>query len=120
MPDDLDHRLFAESVEHFNAGRYFEAHESWEDDWRHRAHRSEDWHFLKGLICLAVALHHHANANERGRGMLLRRALDSLEAVTYPDTWVNLDELRDWARRALADPQIIEHEVPRVVYVPPP
>jgi len=119
MPDDLDHRLFAASVEHFNAGRYYEAHESWEDDWRHRAHGATDWHFLKGLICLSAALHHHFNGNDRGRLLLLRRALDSMDRVTYAETWVNYEVLRDFARRAFADPELMDGEVPRVEYAAP-
>lgn len=119
MPDDVDHALFATSVEHFNAGRYYEAHEAWEDDWRHRAFRAEDWHFYKGLICLAVALHHRGNGNERGSMLLLRRALDSMDAVAYADTWVNYDELRDWTRRAFAEPELMDRERPIVQYSPP-
>ena len=119
LPDDLDHALFATSVEHFNQGHFYEAHESWEDDWRHRAHRAEDWHFLKGLICLAVALHHHFNGNERGRMLLLRRALDSMDQVTYSETWVNYDELRAYARKVFAEPDLIDRELPRVIYTPP-
>jgi hypothetical protein len=119
FPEDVDHALFARSVEHFNAGRYYEAHESWEDDWRHRAYRSEDWHFYKGLICLAVALHHHFNGNEAGRMTLLRRALDSMERVGDRETWVNYAELRDFARRAFTDPELLDREAPRVDYTPP-
>lgn len=119
FPEDVDHALFAASVEHFNEGRYYEAHEAWEDDWRHRAFRAEDWHFYKGLICLAVALHHHFNGNERGRALLLRRALDSMDAVRARETWVNYDALREWTRQVFADPDVIDAGIPRVEYAPP-
>ena len=81
--------------------------------------RGEDRHFYKGLICLAVALHHHGNGNERGRMLLLRRALDSMDAVRYKETWVNYDELREWARRAFAEPEMMDREAPHVDYTPP-
>jgi predicted metal-dependent hydrolase len=51
-----DLALHAEGVARFNAGLYYEAHESWEDLWLRN--RSEARPFYQGLIQAAAALHH--------------------------------------------------------------
>ncbi|PNY83039.1 DUF309 domain-containing protein [Deinococcus koreensis] len=59
-----------EGVAHFNAGRWWEAHESWEDPWmRARGEaRGDERAFLQALILLAAALHkrwHHGSLSHR-------------------------------------------------------
>jgi hypothetical protein len=49
----------------YDHGRYFEAHEVWEDAWRPLP-RGDERTFLQGLIHLAVALEHHRRGNPRG------------------------------------------------------
>lgn len=51
-------------AEHFNAGRYFEAHETWEDHWGKGAPAERA--ATLGLIKAAVALHHLEAGNLAG------------------------------------------------------
>ena len=62
----LLHAAWLEGVRHFNAGRWWEAHESWEGLWM-RA-QDEERAFLQALILLAAALHkrwHHGSLTHR-------------------------------------------------------
>jgi predicted metal-dependent hydrolase len=63
-------RLLLEGVAHFNAGRYFEAHEALEEVWRSTAPEPKD--LLQGLIQVAVAMVHF---RDRGRPAVARRVL---------------------------------------------
>src|SRR5688572_10452590 len=53
-PDFTSH--FIEGVTHFNAERFWEAHESWEQIWL--AAETDVEQFLQGLIQIAAAYHH--------------------------------------------------------------
>lgn len=53
-----------EGIAHFNAQRWFEAHEAWEDHWGFGGPDERD--ATLGLIKAAVALHHLAARNEAG------------------------------------------------------
>jgi predicted metal-dependent hydrolase len=63
-------RLLIEGVDHFNAGRFFDAHEVWEEVWRSQT--PEPKPLLQGLIQIAVAMVHH---RDRGRPAVARRVL---------------------------------------------
>ena len=61
-------REYLEGIEHFNEGRYFEAHEIWEEIWLRSS--GETKLFYQMLIQAAVGFHHYSRGNERGaRGM---------------------------------------------------
>lgn len=63
-------RLLREGVDLFNDGRFFEAHEVWEEVWRSTTPEPKD--LLQGLIQVAVAMVHH---RDRGRPSVARRVL---------------------------------------------
>jgi predicted metal-dependent hydrolase len=71
---DLDpverRRLLLSGVDLFNGGRFFEAHEAWEEVWRSTT--PEPKQLLQGLIQIAVAMVHH---RDRGRPEVARRVL---------------------------------------------
>ena len=48
-------RLFGEGIDHFNGGRFFAAHEAWEEIWRSTSPEPRD--LFQGLIQTAAALH---------------------------------------------------------------
>ncbi len=52
-------------VELFNQGRYWEAHEAWEQAWIPDRH-GPDRGFYKGLIQVAAGCLHHRRGNRRG------------------------------------------------------
>ena len=62
--------LIRAGVDHFNAGRYFEAHEAWEEIWRSTTPEPRD--LWRGLIQVAVGLFHFV---ERGNPGPARRVL---------------------------------------------
>ncbi len=70
---------FAEGAAHYDAGRYFEAHEAWEHLWRAQPPGQEKT-WLQGLIQLAVSLEHHRRGNPRGRDGQWAKAVAKLNA----------------------------------------
>src|SRR6266536_4668886 len=78
LPLEENHRLGAE---HFNAGRYFPAHEAWETAWK-QARDSGDAEFFKGLSQLGAGYVHLLRGNAHGTMQLLRRAARRL--ARYP------------------------------------
>jgi predicted metal-dependent hydrolase len=52
-------------IELFNAGRYWEAHEAWEEAWM-PDRKGPDGAFYKGLIQVAAGCLHYGRGNRRG------------------------------------------------------
>ncbi len=94
--DAAEVRLFEKGLEEFNAGYYFECHETLEDLWNGVRGPSRD--FFQGLIQLAVALYHLTRGNEVGARSLLGRGLARLSQ--YPAVYggIELEPLRTEAR----------------------
>jgi uncharacterized protein len=67
--------------EHFNAGRFFPAHEAWETAWK-QARRTEEAEFFKGLSQLGAGYVHLLRGNTHGAARLLRRGAGRVRA--YP------------------------------------
>jgi uncharacterized protein len=63
-------RLLREGVDCFNAARFYQAHELWEEVWR--STEPEPKELLQGLIQIAVGMVHH---RDRGRPAVARRVL---------------------------------------------
>lgn len=68
---------YLEGIEHFNRCDFFEAHEVWEDLWKEYSGPSRL--FYKGLIHVAVCLHHFGNGNIRGARKLYHSSRGYLE-----------------------------------------
>src|SRR5688572_23543237 len=95
------HDLLTQGIIFFNGGRYFEAHEAWEDLWRETT--GPDRLFYQGLIQAAVGLHHLTQHNKVGGEAQLVKAIQKLEQ--YPDVCCEIENGRFLAslRRALVD-----------------
>jgi predicted metal-dependent hydrolase len=63
-------------INFFNEGRYFEAHEVWEDLWRETEGPLR--RFYQGLVQAAVGLHHFGRGNKAGGNSQLRKAVVNL------------------------------------------
>jgi predicted metal-dependent hydrolase len=74
LPLEENHRL---GIEHFNAGRFFPAHEAWETAWK-QAKRTPDEEFFKGLSQLGAGYVHYRRGNPHGTHTLMRRALSRI------------------------------------------
>lgn len=90
---------FRRGVEEFNAGKFFEAHESWEVLWL--AATEPDKTFLQGITQVSAAFHHYARKNRRGAQSLLKRGLRKLEQFPAEYRGVDLEKLRGEAREWL-------------------
>ena len=78
---------FDRGVAEFNAGLFFECHDTLEDLWSGVRGPSRD--FFQGLIQVAVGFHHLGNHNRVGAERLFGRALKRLEG--YPGDYAGLD-----------------------------
>jgi hypothetical protein len=90
-PVDYARLTYAQNIEagrsQFNAGRFFEAHEAWEEAWR-QALDPAAREFCRGLAQLGAAYTHVARGNAVGARALFARALPRLAA---PPPRVGLD-----------------------------
>jgi len=73
-------------IEHFNAGRYFQAHEAWEEGWHPAPEPERD--FWQGITQVAVGLTHRQRGNAHGAATLLRRGSKRLKG--YGDRHMGL------------------------------
>jgi predicted metal-dependent hydrolase len=93
--------LLEQGIIFFNGGRYFEAHEAWEDMWRPA--RGPLRLFYQGLVQSAVGMHHLTHGNLNGATAQLMKALAKLDQ--YPDRFCGIDnrKLTTDLRRVLAE-----------------
>jgi uncharacterized protein len=78
---------YLEGIEHFNAGRYFDAHEVWEEVWLRAS--GDTKLFYQMLIQAAVALHHYERGNARGARGMHANVTEKLERL--PAVFMSLD-----------------------------
>jgi predicted metal-dependent hydrolase len=69
---------FARGVREFNEGRFFEAHEVWEDLWHE--YREADRLFIQGLIQIAAGLYHAQTKNWKGSSSQLSKGIEKLKS----------------------------------------
>ena len=85
LPPEENHRL---AIEHFDAGRFFPAHEAWETVWK-QSKGTEDEEFFKGMSQLGAGYTHYRRGNLHGTHVLIRRALSRI--TRYGDTHQGID-----------------------------
>ncbi|HLF84403.1 MAG TPA: DUF309 domain-containing protein [Blastocatellia bacterium] len=85
---------YLEGIEHFNAGRYFDAHEVWEEIWLRSSGQTKQ--FYQMLIQAAVGLYHYECGNSRGARGMHANVVDKLELL--PSFLMSLD-LGDFSRQ---------------------
>src|SRR5436305_2880002 len=101
LPIGENHRL---GVEHFDAGRYFPAHEAWETCWK-QVRGTDDAEFFKGLSQLGAGYVHLLRGNAHGARTLLRRAASRIGR--YPGGHYGVDT-RAGTDRSEADALAVE------------
>ena len=116
--DPEERRAFEKGVDEFNAGHFFECHDTLEDMWSGLRGPARD--FFQGLIQVSVAFYHLDNANAAGAASMLRRALKRFEK--YPARYFGFDldahreDLRRWLERADAGDLQTVAGLPRPVW----
>jgi hypothetical protein len=107
---------FRRGIALFNAGRFFEAHEVWEELWLDEALPEKT--FLQGLIQVAAAFHHHLGGNTRGHRSLLNAGLAKLEQFPEQHRGIALAKLRtdarEWVQTPDAGGEDMSPKVPRI------
>lgn len=102
--DPEERSAFEKGVTQFNAGYFFECHDTLEEMWAGVRGPSRD--FFQGLIQVSVAFYHLTNGNPTGAESMIRRALKRLEK--YPDRYFGFDlaehrsQLDAWLERIRA------------------
>lgn len=112
----MDARL-REGIRLFNAGRFFESHESLEDFYS----RSEEEHrpFVEGLIQLAAALRLFRDFGEvRGPVRMVHQAIIRLE--NYQPSYLGIRvkhliaAMEEWAKQVEADGKAVGEQIPKI------
>lgn len=97
-----EEHLYYQGVALFNAGRFFEAHETWEEIWRPLPECPKRT-FYHGLIQLAVAWEHFRRSNPTGVRRLYRNFRRKFAALDSPFMGLDLARLLT-ATAPLMDP----------------
>jgi predicted metal-dependent hydrolase len=98
----------------FNSGRYYEAHEIWEDLWRLTPAGPLKIAY-QGLIQAAVGMYHLCNLNETGAVSQLQKSIRNLEAGSVARSGVDIENLVLQLHGILADMHTGVAASPRIV-----
>jgi predicted metal-dependent hydrolase len=100
MNSDERKKKFQIGLEHFNAEKFFEAHEFWEEIWLCEAEPEKT--FLQGLIQVTAAFHHYQRGNPEGTELLLAAGIVKLSRFPEDHHGLAIGKLRSvaksWAR----------------------
>jgi predicted metal-dependent hydrolase len=94
-------REYLHGIELFNSGKYWEAHEAWEEIWR--VSQGDLKLFYQGLIQAAAALLHYDRHNLRGTNLCMNNALAKLEKLASPFMSLDLSRFTAQLRLFVAD-----------------
>ncbi len=82
----LKDRRFSRGLSLFRSGRYFEAHEEWEELWRDMDEGDSLRDFVRGMIMLAAAYHKLLfHENRKGAIGLFEKAFGRLDRYSITD-----------------------------------
>ncbi|MBI2470995.1 MAG: DUF309 domain-containing protein [Planctomycetes bacterium] len=87
---NVDMGNIEKGIKLFNEGNFFEAHETWEDQWR-GIEKSPEKYFIQGLIMTAVALHHYKRKNYTGTLRLLEKGIKLLRESKVPEIKLDME-----------------------------
>lgn len=90
-------KKFEEGLTHFNAKKFFEAHELWEEIWLVESEPEKT--FLQGLIQITAAFHHRQRGNPEGVELLLASGIVKLLRFPEDHHGLAIGELRENAKR---------------------
>jgi uncharacterized protein len=109
---------FARGLALFNAGKFFEAHEAWEELWL--GQQGSEKTFLQGLIQVAGAFHHAQHGNTRGKDSLLEAGLTKLSQFPADHSGIAVAKLcencRQWNALAGSTKEVGARQFPQISY----
>tara|TARA_B100001123_G_C14532699_1_gene718932 strand:- start:149 stop:523 length:375 start_codon:yes stop_codon:yes gene_type:complete len=89
--DKKKEELFFSGLNAYAEGKYFDAHEIWEELWSEYYLKDRD--FIQGLIQLAVCFVHLENGNMNGARSLLNKSTKKLIGFSKDHRNINVKEL---------------------------
>ena len=100
---------FDRAVEHWNARRFFEAHEDWETLWNDAEGGKREW--LQGLIQFAAAFVHYERGGAAGFARLVRTAAEKAGGCEGEAFGFGIDFDRLWRELTpwVAHGRLVEH-----------
>jgi len=100
MDATKESRQFLTGVELFNARKFFQAHEVWEEVWLTEGEPEKT--FLQGIIQIAAAFHHYRRGNTDGAEALLAAGIVKISRFPADHRGLAILDLREeaklWAR----------------------
>ncbi len=109
-------KKFEEGLAHFNAKKFFEAHEFWEEIWLVEPEPEKT--FLQGLIQVTAAFHHRQRGNPEGLELLLAAGIVKLLRFPEDHRGLAIGELREnakrWARAVGVGDDLGEKALPKL------
>ncbi len=84
--------FYEEGIVLFNAGRFFECHDAWEEVWKRS--RGAEKLFYQGMIQAAVAILHAERGNTEGARSLYEKAQVKLDGFPAEHKGIALEEFR--------------------------
>jgi len=115
VPPDYDARYLA-GVEYFNDVEFFEAHDVWEEMWQE--YQGESRLFYKGLIQVAVCLHHFGNENTRGARKLYQSSTKYIEPFGPKHEGIDVAKLLEELKACCREIIETDEEFPSARIVP--
>lgn len=94
------HPALREGLRRFNEGRFWDAHEAWEETWLRWP--DPERRFVQGLIQLAAAWHHLSRENDRGAKRLFASAAGKLQEFPPDFLGINRAECERTAKALAA------------------
>lgn len=111
-----NHRL---AIEHFEAGRFFPAHEAWETVWK-QSKGTDDEEFFKGLSQLGAGYTHYRRGNLHGTHVLMRRALSRITRYPTPHHGIDVQRLAEDVERQAGEVEEADREGKPMPEIQPP
>ena len=116
MADEAYDQRYLAGIELFNVCDFHEAHDAWEEIWTE--YRGPDRNFYKGLIQVAVCLHHFGNGNIRGAKKLFLSSCGYLQEYRPKHLGLDLDKLLAEFTACLKPVMESTEEYPKIEIVP--
>ena len=87
-------------------GRYFDAHEYWEDLWSD--YYLEDRQFIQGLIQLSVSFVHIENGNLNGAKSLMKKCIIKFDPYNGIHREIKISQLKENLKKILKEYESID------------